>query len=188
MGSLVLFLAPPAGECAQRLTTEDHRFLRGDDMNPSQYIDRVIARHADWRGQTMVEIRRIIRETVPDVTEELKWMGTPTWSHNGVLCICKPFKNMVKVTFLNGAHLNMDAHFNAELDGTQWRAIKFFEGDEVDATGLKKLLLAAVAFNAAKGKGEARPATAKGHGCSSRRPVRQQGVLESGSLVRTLRS
>ena len=130
-------------------------------MNPSQYIDRVIARHADWRGQTIVEVRRIIRETVPDVTEELKWMGTPTWSHNGVLCICKPFKNMVKVTFLNGAQLNMDAHFNAELDGTQWRAIKFFEGDEVDASGLKKLLLAAVAFNAAKGNGKARPATAK---------------------------
>jgi hypothetical protein len=130
-------------------------------MNPSQYIDRVIARHEDWRGKTMAEIRRIIRETVPDVTEELKWMGTPTWSHNGILCICKPFKNMVKVTFLNGTQLDMDPLFNAELEGTQWRVIKFFEGDEVDASGLKKLLLVAVAFNAAKGNGKARPAAAR---------------------------
>jgi Domain of unknown function (DU1801) len=89
-------------------------------------------------------------------------MGTPTWSHNGVLCICKPFKNMVKVTFLNGAQLDMDPLFNAELDGTQWRPIKFFEGDEVDTNGLKKLLLAAVAFNAANGKRQGEAGRSKG--------------------------
>jgi hypothetical protein len=74
-------------------------------MNPSELIDKEIADHPDWRGQTMAEIRRIIRETVPDVTEEWKWMGTPTWSHNGILCICNAFKEMVKVTFINGAKL-----------------------------------------------------------------------------------
>ena len=130
-------------------------------MNASEIIDRVIAKTPDWRGQTMAEVRRIIRETVPDVTEELKWKGTPTWSHNGILCICKAFKDMVKVTFLNGAKLGMDGLFNAELDGAQWRAIKYFEGDKVDASGLKKLLLAAVALNAAKGKDKAKPARAK---------------------------
>ena len=107
----------------------------------------------------MAEIRRIVRETVPDVTEEWKWMGTPTWSHNGILCICNAFKNMVKVTFINGALLpDVDGVFNAELGGSRWRAIKIFEGDRINARGLKKLLLAAVAFNAGKGKARKKPA------------------------------
>lgn len=122
-------------------------------MNPSALIDRVIAHYPDWRGETMAEIRRIIHETIPDVTEEVKWRGAPTWSYNGILCICNAFKDMVKVTFINGAQLDMDRLFNAELGGAQWRAIKIFEGDTVNATGLKQLLVAAVAFNAAKGKG-----------------------------------
>lgn len=132
-------------------------------MNPSELIDKEIADHPDWRGQTMAAIRRIIRETVPDVTEECKWMGTPTWSHNGILCICNAFKDMVKVTFINGAKLrDVDGLFNAELGGTKWRAIKIFQGDKVNASGLKKLLLATVAFNADKGKGKAKSATAGG--------------------------
>ena len=125
----------------------------GDDVNPSELIDKEIADHPDWRGKMMAEIRRIIRKTVPDVTEEWKWMGTPTWSHNGILCICNAFKDMVKVTFINGATLgDVDGVFNAELGGNKWRAIKIFQGDKVNTSGLKKLLLAAVAFNAAKGK------------------------------------
>jgi hypothetical protein len=124
-------------------------------MNPSQLIDKEIADHPDWRGQRMAEVRRIIRETVPDVTEEWKWMGTPTWTHNGILCICNAFKDMVKVTFINGAKLrDVDGVFNAELGGNKWRAIKIFKGDKVNASGLKKLLVAAVAFNATKGKGK----------------------------------
>ena len=131
-------------------------------MTASEHIDREIARHSDWRGQTMAEIRRAIRETVPDVTEEWKWMGTPTWSHHGSLCICNPFKEMVKVTFINGARLDdADGVFNAELGGNKWRAIKIFQGDKVNASGLKKLLLAAVAFNAAKGAGKAKAAPKK---------------------------
>lgn len=132
-------------------------------MNASELIDRVIAHHPDWRGQTMATIRRIIRETVPDVTEELKWMGTPTWSHNGILCICNAFKDTVKVTFINGAKLgDVDGLFNAELSGAKWRAIKFFQGDKVNTSGLKQLLRAAVAFNAAQGKGKAKRAAARG--------------------------
>jgi hypothetical protein len=132
-------------------------------MNPSDHIDREIAKHPDWRGQTMAEIRRLIHEAVPDVTEEWKWMGTPTWSHNGILCICNAFKNMVKVTFINGAQLrDLDGVFNAELGGNKWRAIKIFQGDKVNASGLRKLLLAAVAFNAAKGKGKAKSVPASG--------------------------
>src|SRR5438309_1891726 len=132
-------------------------------MNASKLIDQEIANHPDWRGQTMAEIRRIIRETVPDVTEEWKWMGTPTWSHDGILCICNAFKNMVKVTFIDGAKLtDVDGVFNAELGGNKWRAIKIFQGDKVNASGLRKLLLGAVAFNAAKGKNKKKPAKAEG--------------------------
>jgi len=119
-------------------------------MDASKVIDKEIARHPDWRGQRMAEIRRIIHEAVPDVTEEVKWMGTPTWSKGGILCICNAFKDMVKVTFYRGAKLGMDELFNAELGGNQWRAIKIFEGNEVNASGLKKLLRAAVALNAGK--------------------------------------
>ena len=131
-------------------------------MNASEHIDREIANHPDWRGPAMAESRRIVRESVPDVTEEWKWMGTPTWSHSGTLCICNAFKNMVKVTFINGALLpDVDGVFNAELGGSRWRAIKIFQGDKVNAKGLKKLLLAAVAFNADKGKAKKKPAAAK---------------------------
>lgn len=90
---------------------------------------------------------------MPDVTEEWKWKGTPTWSRSGLLCICNAFKEMVKVTFLNGAKLGMDDLFNAELGGNQWRAIKYFEGDKVNARALAKLLLAALALNETKGTG-----------------------------------
>lgn len=121
-------------------------------MDASRVIDKVIAKHADWRGERMAEIRRIIRDTVPDVTEEVKWMGTPTWSKDGILCICNPFKDFVKVTFYSGAQLEMDKLFNAELEGKKWRAIKIYEGDKVNAAGLKKLLVAAVALNASKAK------------------------------------
>ena len=146
-------------------------------MNPSERIDKAIADHPDWRGHTMAEIRRIVRETVPDVTEEWKWMGTPTWSHNGILCICNAFKNMVKVTFINGALLaDGDGVFNAELGGSRWRAIKIFEGDKVNAKGLRKVLLAAVAFNAAKGKAKKKPAAAKAKPARAAKAARRSSV------------
>ena len=153
-------------------------------MDPSERIDKAIADHPDWRGQAMAEIRRIIRETVPDVTEEWKWMGTPTWSHNGILCICNPFKAMVKVTFINGAKLtDVDGVFNAELGGTKWRAIKIFQGDKVNASGLRKLLLAAVAFNAAQGKGKAKSATAGG--ARTGKPAKPPGKTSKGTRTAT---
>jgi hypothetical protein len=117
-------------------------------LEASKVIDKVIARHDGWRGNLMKDVRRIIHEAVPDVTEEVKWMGTPTWSKDGILCICNPFKDFVKITFYNGAMLKMDKLFNAELAGNKWRAIKLYEGDEVDAKGLEKLCRAAVVLNA----------------------------------------
>ena len=158
-------------------------------MKPSELIDKEIADHPDWRGQAMAEIRRIIRETVPNVTEEWKWMGTPTWSHNGILCICNAFKDMVKVTFINGAKLgDVDGVFNAELGGNKWRAIKIFEGDKVKASGLRKLLLAAVAFNAAKGKDKERQARAGGArtrkpAAAKAKPAKAQGKMPKGARI-----
>jgi hypothetical protein len=158
-------------------------------MNPSEHIDKEIADHPNWRGQTMAEVRRLIRETVPDVTEEWKWMGTPTWSHNGILCICNAFKNMVKVTFINGAQLrDVDGVFNAELGGNKWRAIKLFQGDKVNASGLRTLLLAAVAFNAAKGKGKARSASAGGtrtakSAAAKAKPAKAAGQRSKGTTT-----
>jgi hypothetical protein len=130
-------------------------------LEASKVIDKVIARHDDWRGKLMKDVRRVIHEAVPDVTEEVKWMGTPTWSKNGILCICNPFKDFVKITFYNGAMLHMDKLFNAELAGNKWRAIKLYEGDAVDAAGLKKLLTAAVALNASHAKPKKKPAAKK---------------------------
>jgi hypothetical protein len=158
-------------------------------MNPSEAIDKEIADHPDWRGQTMAEIRHIIRETVPDVTEEWKWRGTPTWSHNGILCICNAFKSMVKVTFLNGAKLrDTDGVFNAELGGNQWRAIKIFQGDPVNASGLKKLLVAAVAFNAARGPGKARPARAGKARSGKPATAKPRPARATGKPTRTARA
>jgi len=158
-------------------------------MNPSELIDREIADHPDWRGQTMAEIRHVIRETVPDVTEEWKWRGTPTWSHNGILCICNAFKGMVKVTFLNGAKLrDTDGVFNAELGGNQWRAIKIFEGDKLNRSGLKKLLAAAVAFNAARGTGKARPARAGGARTSKSATAKPRPARTTGKPTRGARA
>jgi len=132
-------------------------------LEASKVIDKVIARHDDWRGKLIADVRRIIHQAVPDVTEEVKWMGTPTWSKNGILCICNPFKDFVKITFYNGAMLKMDELFNAELAGNKWRAIKLYENDKVDAKGLEKLLVAAVALNAknATKKTKKKPAAKK---------------------------
>lgn len=142
-------------------------------MNPSELIDKEIADHPDWRGKAMAEVRRIIHEAVPDVTEEWKWMGTPTWSHNGILCICNAFKDMVKVTFINGAKLrDVDGVFNAELGGKKWRAVKIFQGDTVKARGLKKLLVAAVALNGATSKGTGAAAKTRRAATRGARPKR----------------
>ena len=127
---------------------------------PSQQIDKEIASLPDWRGQTLATVRRLVREAEPQSVEEWKWMGTPTWSHNGILCACDAHKNVVKVLFLNGAALpDPNRLFNAELEGTTRRAIKFFEGDSLDERAFKALIRASSTHNASKQsqKGNAKP-------------------------------
>src|SRR5271170_5756745 len=116
--------------------------------SPSQIIDKQIAAVKDWRGETLAKLRRIIHDADPDIVEELKWKGTPVFSHDGVVCLFKPFKDKVKLTFAEGAPLpDPEKLFNSMLEGNKWRAIDFFEGDEVKEHALKDLIRNAVAQN-----------------------------------------
>lgn len=126
----------------------------------SELIDQRIAELGDWRGETLSRMRKLIQEADPDVVEEWKWMGTPVWSHDGILCTGESYKSIVKLTFHKGASLKDPAKlFNSSLDGNARRAIDIHEGEEVDAGAFKALLREAVALNTSGGK--ARPRRAK---------------------------
>ena len=128
-----------------------------DGQPASLLIDQRIADLPDWRGQTLARMRALIREADPQVVEEWKWMGTPVWSHHGILCTGEHYKSVVKLTFLKGASLDDPARlFNASLEGNTRRAIDIHEGEEVDAVAFQALIRAAIALNAANAK--ARPA------------------------------
>ena len=117
--------------------------------SPSELIDARIEDLGDWRGEMLSRIRALIREADPDVLEEWKWMGTPVWSHNGIVCTGETYKNVVKMTFSRGASLKDPSRlFNSSLDGNTRRAIDIREGEEIDAPALKALIRAAVALNA----------------------------------------
>lgn len=125
----------------------------------SERIDQRIAELGDWRGQTLSRMRRLIREAEPGVVEEWKWMGTPVWSHGGIVCTGESYKSVVKLTFPKGASLEDPARlFNASLDGNARRAIDLHEGEEVDAEAFKSLVRAAVALNGSGGKSRSRSA------------------------------
>lgn len=129
-------------------------------QSASELIDKRIAELGDWRGETLSRMRKLIKEADPDVVEEWKWMGTPTWSHDGIICTGESYKSILKLTFAKGASLQDPARlFNASLDGNARRAIDIHEGEEVDADAFKALIRAAVALNTTGGK--ARPRRAK---------------------------
>jgi hypothetical protein len=114
----------------------------------SELITKRIAELGDWRGETLSRMRKLIREADPDVVEEWKWMGTPVWSHDGIICTGESYKSVVKLTFPKGASLKDPAKlFNSSLDGNTRRAIDIHEGEEIDAIAFKTLIRAAVAAN-----------------------------------------
>ncbi|MBU5331007.1 DUF1801 domain-containing protein [Anaerocolumna aminovalerica] len=116
--------------------------------SPSQLIDERIEELGDWRGQMLSKVRNLIKEADPEVVEELKWRGTPVWSHDGIICTGETYKNVVKMTFVKGASLEDPAHiFNSSLDGNTRRAIDFHQGDQVDEEALKELIRSAIALN-----------------------------------------
>ena len=117
-------------------------------MNPSQQIDRLIAKLTDWRGKTFAAIRKSILEADREIIEEWKWMGSPVWSRDGLIAVANAHKGKVKLTFAYGARLeDPDKLFNAGLEGNARRAIDFFEGDRINARALKNLVRAAVDYN-----------------------------------------
>ena len=124
-----------------------------EGQSASELIDKRIAELGDWRGETLSRMRKLIKETDPDVVEEWKWMGTPIWSHDGIICTGESYKSIVKLTFSKGASLKDPAKlFNSSLDGNTRRAIDIHEGEEVDAGAFKALIRAAVALNTSGGK------------------------------------
>jgi hypothetical protein len=127
----------------------------------SEVISRRIAELGDWRGATLGRMRQLIADADPQVVEELKWVGTPTWSHDGILCTGEVYKNHVKLTFAKGAALEDPARlFNSSLEGNVRRAIDLHEGDKVDAAAFKALVRRAIALNGA-GKSKRRSAKPK---------------------------
>jgi hypothetical protein len=123
----------------------------------SALIDARILELRDWRGKMLAKVRRIVHEADPDIVEEWKWIGTPVFSHDGIVCTGETYKNVVKMTFAKGAALQDPAGlFNSSLDGNVRRAIDIHEGDEVDEAALKDLLRAAVALNV-EGKTKPKP-------------------------------
>src|SRR5574340_970719 len=106
-----------------------------------------IAELADWRGETLRRMRKLVKEADPDVVEEWKWMGTPVWSHDGIICTGEPHQRVVKLTFFKGASLKDPARlFNSSLEGNARRAIDIHEGEEVDEAAFKALVRQAVAL------------------------------------------
>ena len=119
----------------------------------SELIDQRIAELGDWRGETLSRMRELIKEADPDVVEEWKWMGTPIWEHDGIICTGESYKSKVKLTFAKGASLDDPAKlFNSSLEGNTRRAIDIGEGEEVDAEAFKALIRAAVDLNTSGGK------------------------------------
>jgi hypothetical protein len=131
-----------------------------EGQSASELIDKRIADLGDWRGETLSRMRKLIREAAPDVVEEWKWMGTPVWSRDGIICTGESYKSIVKLTFAKGASLKDPAKlFNSSLDGNVRRAIDIHDGEEVDASAFKALIRAAVALNTSGEK--ARPGRQK---------------------------
>ena len=123
------------------------------DESPSRKIDQRIADLPDWRGETLSRLRALIKEAVPNVVEDWKWRGVPVWYDNGMICTGETYKEVVKLTFAQGAALaDPKGLFNASLEGNVRRAIDFREGDAIDEMAFKALVCEAVAFNQSKKK------------------------------------
>ncbi len=120
-------------------------------MTASEQIDKKIADYPDWRGQVLADVRRLVREADPEIVEDCKWRGAPTWSHNGLICLANIFKDTVKVIFSSGAKLaDPKGIFNSELTGNAWRGITLSEKDKINERAFKELVQSAVGLNMMK--------------------------------------
>lgn len=129
----------------------------GRPGNPSRLIDARIKELSDWRGETLAQVRSLIKEADPAAIEEWKWRGVPVWSHSGIICTGETYKSVVKLTFAKGASLDdPDSLFNSSLEGNTRRAIDIREGEKLNAKALKALIRAAVELNESKRPGTKR--------------------------------
>ena len=123
---------------------------RPNGETASANITRRVHELGDWRGETLAHVRQLIHDADPDIEEEWKWMGTPVWSHDGIVCTGESYKQAVKLTFARGASIKDPKKlFNSSLEGNMRRAIDLREGEKINEAGLKQLIRAAVATNAA---------------------------------------
>ena len=130
-------------------------------QSASELISNRIAELGDWRGDTLARMRKLIKEADPDVVEEWKWMGTPIFSHDGIICTGESYKSVVKLTFAKGAFLKDPSRlFNSSLEGNMRRAIDIHEGEKVNEAAFKTLVRQAVALNSLK-PAKKKPATKK---------------------------
>jgi hypothetical protein len=125
-------------------------------QSASELISKRIAELGDWRGETLGRMRKLIHEADPEVVEEWKWMGTPIFSHDGIICTGESYKQVVKLTFAKGAALKDPARlFNSSLEGNMRRAIDIHEGEKINEAAFKTLVRHAIELNTAK---KAKPA------------------------------
>src|SRR5512145_1145392 len=121
-------------------------------LTASQLITQQIEELTDWRGKMLAQLRELVHEAVPNITEEWKW-GTPVWSQKGMVCSAGVFKDHVKLNFFKGASLDdPQGLFNAGLEAKATRAIDFSAGDEINEPAVKDLIRAAVAYNTSDAK------------------------------------
>ena len=125
--------------------------VASEGQDASELISARIAELGDWRGKTLSHMRKLIKQADPDVVEEWKWMGTPVWSHDGIICTGESYKKVVKLTFAKGASLkDPKGLFNSSMDGNVRRAIDIAEGEEVNEAAFKALVREAIALNGEK--------------------------------------
>jgi hypothetical protein len=155
--------AKPKGKATWRASkprksaTKSKSPQRATGKAASRLIDQRIRDLGGWRGETLARMRALILEADPEITEEWKWMGTPVWSHHGIVCTGEAYKQVVKLTFARGARIPDPSHlFNSSLQGTTRRAIDIHEGEKVDADAFKALVKAAVAQNSPSAKAGAK--------------------------------
>jgi hypothetical protein len=121
---------------------------KAEGKRASELIDGRIEELGDWRGKVLAQVRALIHKADPDIVEEWKWMGTPVWSHDGIVCTGETYKQVVKLTFAKGASLKDPAKlFNSSLEGNTRRAIDIREGEKINQAALKALVRDAVALN-----------------------------------------
>ncbi len=122
--------------------------MAAKETTPAQLIGAKIKDLGDWRGETLAQVRALIKAALPDVVETVKWRGVPVWEHNGILCTGETYKAVVKLTFMKGAKVkDPKGLFNASLEGNARRAIDIHEGEKISATAFKALVRAAAALN-----------------------------------------